>query len=702
MLSLEDAAVCRPSPERYRVVTRRPGGRHEDVLRHGGCSGGSGPDRPVSVEALFTGALRDGTRCVDLDDSLVARLQLDDLSVSNAPLSLDLTVVVGAASRAALDAGRFQLAIGPNVGSMAAGRMVGRFADLVPGTDDALRRVAASEAARTPGRLLAELSYAPRSARLMNVSVRPDVRAYEVAIGVTPGADPTRTIPVDELAIGVRGGRFMLRWLTTGEEVVLCAGHMLSSARAPLVARFLSEVGRDGVCQLSGFNWGPAAGFPFLPRVRSGRVILSLARWRLAAEALPTSTADDPAAFEAALDGWRKRWGAPSQLAIVSGDHRLPLDLTRASDVDELRRVVRRSRAATVLTEVFPDPDEVWVTDEAGRRFVAELVVPLVRRATAREPSPAAAVSPRRPRPAADVRPPGSDWLFLKLYTGREMEDDLLAGPVHDFVEEAAGRGFRSFFLRYSDPARHVRLRFRGEPERLVGELFPLVTTWATGLMRRGECARFALDTYERELERFGVRTGRPRRRRCSSPTAGGRRAAPPAGRARHHARSPGRRRADRRRLARRFRARRQRPGRMVPSARRVGEGVGRRLPDVEGGAPAAARPPGRSGPARRTARAAPCRGRISIGGPRAPARGGGAHVLAGRRPPQHHPPPSEPAVGRRRHHRAAGLRPPRAPPRRARRLPAVASTRSASPTGSSRPSGGTVQGRDVGDRRVR
>jgi thiopeptide-type bacteriocin biosynthesis protein len=84
------------------------------------------------------------------------------------------------------------------------------------------------------------------------------------------------------------------------------------------------------------------------------------------------------------------------------------------------------------------------------------------------------------------------------------MEDDLLAGPVHDFVEEAAGRGFRSFFLRYSDPARHVRLRFRGEPERLVGELFPLVTTWATGLMRRGECARFALDTYERELERFG------------------------------------------------------------------------------------------------------------------------------------------------------------------------------------------------------
>jgi hypothetical protein len=176
---------------------------------------------------------------------------------------------------------------------------------------------------------------------------------------------------------------------------------MLSSARAPLVARFLSEVGRDGVCQLSGFNWGPAAGFPFLPRVRSGRVILSLARWRLAAEALPTSTADDPAAFEAALDGWRKRWDAPSRLAIVSGDHRLPLDLTRAADVDELRRVVRRSRAATVLTEVFPDPDEVWVTDEAGRRFVAELVVPLVRRATAREPSPAAACH----RAGRDQRP---------------------------------------------------------------------------------------------------------------------------------------------------------------------------------------------------------------------------------------------------------------------------------------------------------
>jgi hypothetical protein len=39
----------------------------------------------------------------------------------------------------------------------------------------------------------------------------------------------------------------------------------------------------------------------------------------------------------------------------------------------------------------------------------------------------------------------------------------LLSGPVRAFTRDVAGKGFTDwFFIRYSDPRRHIRLRFRG------------------------------------------------------------------------------------------------------------------------------------------------------------------------------------------------------------------------------------------------
>ena len=105
----------------------------------------------------------------------------------------------------------------------------------------------------------------------------------------------------------------------------------------------------------------------------------------------------------------------------------------------------------------------------------------------------------------ADLRPPGSDWLFVKLYCPPDSETELLSGPVRAFARDVAGEGFADwFFIRYSDPRRHIRLRFRGEPARLLADLLPRVTAWATDLIRSGVCERFSIDTYDRELDRFG------------------------------------------------------------------------------------------------------------------------------------------------------------------------------------------------------
>jgi lantibiotic biosynthesis protein len=461
-------------------------------------------NRNMALVDLAVEALRGRIRCIDLDEKTLMRLYTADSSQANAPLSLDLTVVVSATSRAAIDVGSFELAIGPNIGSMAAGRMLGRFADIVPGAREALSSIAAAESALTPGRITAELVYAPRLRRLANVAIRPNLRPYEIPVGVSSGTDAEHTIPLDELVVGVRGGRFYLRWTRTGEQVVVTAGHMLTPTRAPTICRLLSELGRDGVRTLSGFSWGAAAFLPFLPRLRSGRVVLTLAQWRLRADTFGDGVLNELELFRDELEAWRAKWNAPSELVIARGDHRLPLDLTRPAEADELRRTIRH-HGSVVLTEAFPARDHIWLTNSDGRGFAAEFVVPLIRRA----PLPVPPDGRTTARSQVDLCPPGSEWLFVKLYVARDVEDDMLAGPIRELVADVAVAGFSDwFFVRYTDTESHLRLRFRGDPTALMSRLLPRVSAWATELMASGVCQRFCLDTYEREIDRFGGRKG--------------------------------------------------------------------------------------------------------------------------------------------------------------------------------------------------
>jgi thiopeptide-type bacteriocin biosynthesis protein len=120
---------------------------------------------------------------------------------------------------------------------------------------------------------------------------------------------------------------------------------------------------------------------------------------------------------------------------------------------------------------------------------------------------PAVATAGEAAPPAGDVaKLPGSEWLFAKLYVPPDRENELLAGPVRELCELAVlgGAAHDWFFLRYTDPGSHLRLRFRGDPEALTDLLVPRLFRWAAGLQQAGLISALALDTYEREVDRYG------------------------------------------------------------------------------------------------------------------------------------------------------------------------------------------------------
>lgn len=473
-------------------------------------------ERQQTLRDLAIDALRSGRHCVELDDATISRLETWSPNTSPAPISLDLNLFVVASSAGAVDSGDFLVVIGPNLGATAAARSIGRFTDLL-GAEAiaALRTVDDAERAHAPGHVRAELVYLPRRARSANVTIRLHARPYEIAVGATPGVPLDRIVPVDELVVGLKAGRLCVRWPRTDKEVQAVTGHMLNNFQAPDVCRFLDDVRNDGVCQLSSFDWGPAADFPFLPRVQRGKVVLSPARWLVRNEGSANAFPATSAPFRAALDRWRSSWKLPRHVYLAMGDNRLLLDLDDPEHVEELRSEIRAlpKGVQVVLQEAIPGPGDAWATGQNGH-FITELVVPLVLRATSpgRAGSGDAKVgtSPLRGDLTARTRPPGSEWLYAKLYCPRVLEEDLLSGPIAAFCAYALLRGLADewFFIRYADPDPHIRLRFRGRPEILTSELFPQLSSWAAGLIAEGTCTRFLLDTYEREIERFGGAAG--------------------------------------------------------------------------------------------------------------------------------------------------------------------------------------------------
>lgn len=91
-------------------------------------------------------------------------------------------------------------------------------------------------------------------------------------------------------------------------------------------------------------------------------------------------------------------------------------------------------------------------------------------------------------------------------YVPEPVEDDVVAGPLRSFGALATGAGLSDgwFFVGYGDPRRHLRVRFHGEPGTLAGPLLREALRWAGDLVADGACTDFAVDTYQREVERYG------------------------------------------------------------------------------------------------------------------------------------------------------------------------------------------------------
>src|SRR5262249_42825745 len=155
---------------------------------------------------------------------------------------------------------------------------------------------------------------------------------------------------------------------------------------------------------------------------------------------------------------------------------------------EELCRTLSKDREV-ILQEPLPNLDDAWLSGPRGTHVV-ELVVPLrLRNISALDDPFRDSVQGLKCRSIllkepTRVKPPGSDWIFLKLYGPRTGEDSLIAGPIRQFCSSLP-RMATWYFLRYADPRPQLRVRFHSDVGSCGSDMIAAVSRWATELMEQ-------------------------------------------------------------------------------------------------------------------------------------------------------------------------------------------------------------------------
>ena len=104
---------------------------------------------------------------------------------------------------------------------------------------------------------------------------------------------------------------------------------------------------------------------------------------------------------------------------------------------------------------------------------------------------------------------PGSRWLYFKIYTGIKTADEVATRTLLPLLRELYEAKLIDdwFFIRYTDPDFHLRLRLLVARPEHYAAIFARIGSSVEPLVDNGAVVKVVCDTYVREIERYGAGT---------------------------------------------------------------------------------------------------------------------------------------------------------------------------------------------------
>ncbi|MBS1533105.1 MAG: thiopeptide-type bacteriocin biosynthesis protein, partial [Bacteroidetes bacterium] len=193
------------------------------------------------------------------------------------------------------------------------------------------------------------------------------------------------------------------------------------------------------------------------------------------------------------------RW--PRYISINEHDHQLVFDWHDPDHVDQLSLQFKADHKM-VIKEFLPDESDSLVRDGNGQAYVNQFV------ATVYHQQEIYGTLPATDRPVAMQRifVPGSEWLYYKLYLHEATSNKILVAHIQQCIRRLRVQGLvkKWFFVRYCDPGYHLRIRLLLHPKH-IGYALVRFEKILQQLAYAGIIQQYQVDTYEREIERYGA-----------------------------------------------------------------------------------------------------------------------------------------------------------------------------------------------------
>lgn len=380
--------------------------------------------------------------------------------------------------------------------------LLGRFCYGSPEINRLVETIAAHEIQTHPGAILAEIDHLPDD-RIGNILRRPAFRDYRIPIATGPGGARGKLVPLKELWIRIVGGQVRLYWEKEKKEVIprLSTAHNYNKRGVELY-QFLCDLQSEGNRTSLSFGWRVRS--KFLPRVSTRNIVLSPARWTLEQADFEHLLHAKEEELMNIVRAFREKWRMPVTVLLAEGDNELLIDMDNPLMVASLVFQLKGKEGA--LFKEYLNDRHRGITDKEGHgyanQFVGSILLDQVRPASG-------AFNLLQQKEVERSFIPGSEWLYYKFYCGVQFADEILLKVIKPFFSrhQKEERVDSFFFIRYNDPDYHLRVRFHVRDLDALPAIMEDMNRRIRKFRDAGIIWRIQIDTYDREIERYGSNT---------------------------------------------------------------------------------------------------------------------------------------------------------------------------------------------------
>ena len=383
-----------------------------------------------------------------------------------------------------------------NAGGCTANALLARFTIASDELEKFGQEISTIEEKANPGVMFFDIAYQAEK-QVDNVNRRKQL--YKNELPILTWSCHSSPMHMDDLLVAVRGDEVILWSKTHNKRAIPRIPSAYNYTRSDLaVYRFLCDLQHQQV--KSDLSFKTRHFFPGLdhyPQVVYKDIIISPATWLVPQEFI---SSDKTANKKERLSAWLKNEGIDFQFKAGNSDQTLCFDPMIDNDLDQFLLFCRQLTSKELYISEALIAIEDGVKDKTGKSYVAEYIVSYAHENTIYTGGQNLTFDK-----VNDMIQPGGEWLYFEIYCHPSRSNEILLNKIAPFMKEISRKLRKWFFIRYDDPAPHIRLRLQLKQtadayfyiERLRSILDPYC---ATGLI-----SDIQVKTYFRESERYGI-----------------------------------------------------------------------------------------------------------------------------------------------------------------------------------------------------